>query len=444
MDKTEGMDAFPKTNRAAPALKTRFAKKAALVICAALALTLAPPFLSESAAASARVTLPAFGVTLNGVLIDNEYRRYPVIVYKNICYVPMTWTDCRFLGLTSDWNAGGGLSVQKTGGTADYMPERTTARNNGAHAADIPTFAVTVNGAPVRNTEEQYPLLTFRDVTYFPLTWRFGVDEFGWHYEFNATEGLIIESGGARPPLNAELPLATRETDGYVYSGACAAANGHFYYEGPEHKVYSLPFGSPPTAAKAIHDIPQGAYGVPDGYAIPEITAKNGVAWLSYHLGGAQSGDDFLFKLRPDGTEAFQADTTEFGGVFVCAVRSAMMPFANNLLVKTQDADAFTAVGDPSFTHAPQGLRLIGDFIYSAASPDLGRDEGWPGRYFVCRTSLSTGKSELLHQTSEYSAYVNFYIEGDVLYYLDENGLVKKSDLAGGAVKTLRSKPVSR
>jgi hypothetical protein len=39
---------------------------------------------------------------------------------------------------------------------------------------------------------------------------------------------------------------------------------------------------------------------------------------------------------------------------------------------------------------------------------------------------------------------VNFYIEGDVLYYLDENGLVKKSDLAGGAVKTLRSKPVSR
>ena len=44
----------------------------------------------------------------------------------------------------------------------------------------------------VLNGNEEYPLLLFRDVTYFPLTWRFAVQEFGWSYYFDMTNGLVI------------------------------------------------------------------------------------------------------------------------------------------------------------------------------------------------------------------------------------------------------------
>lgn len=51
-----------------------------------------------------------------------------------------------------------------------------------------------VNGEVIDNSKEKYPLLLFRDVTYFPLTWRFAVDEFGWNYTFDMEQGLQIAS----------------------------------------------------------------------------------------------------------------------------------------------------------------------------------------------------------------------------------------------------------
>ncbi len=63
--------------------------------------------------------------------------------------------------------------------------------------------AVRVNGKTVDNSREQYPLLLFRDVTYFPLTWRFAVEEFGWSYHFDGESGLTI-SNPAAPFASAE------------------------------------------------------------------------------------------------------------------------------------------------------------------------------------------------------------------------------------------------
>ena len=47
-------------------------------------------------AAEVTVSLPTFDVTMNGVKIENEFRQYPFIVYKDITYFPMTYFDIRF------------------------------------------------------------------------------------------------------------------------------------------------------------------------------------------------------------------------------------------------------------------------------------------------------------------------------------------------------------
>ncbi len=49
------------------------------------------------------VNLPAFKVTINGEVADNNFSQYPLIVYKDITYFPMTYNDCRFLALESYW-----------------------------------------------------------------------------------------------------------------------------------------------------------------------------------------------------------------------------------------------------------------------------------------------------------------------------------------------------
>ena len=173
-------------------------KKKLLTLCLTAGL-LWPAGSALAADAQVAVTLPAFPVVLNGVTMEQQNNQYPLLVYKNITYVPMTYYDAQLLGLTSVWNAAEGLTINRADFVADqktaqqqYVPYTGTAKNQNQYQAVRPGFAITVNGKKIDNSKEEYPLLVFRDVTYFPLTWRFAVDEFGWNYTFDGKEGLRI------------------------------------------------------------------------------------------------------------------------------------------------------------------------------------------------------------------------------------------------------------
>ena len=144
---------------------------------------------------SVSVSLPTFKITMNNVKIDNNERLYPVIVYKDITYVPMTYRDSRFLGLETKWSSGEGLQVNKISTTTNFNPDRGYS-NSVLESAFIPESRIRVNGKEIYNKSETYPLLLFRDITYFPLTWRFMVDEFGWSSSFDGMNGLVINSQG--------------------------------------------------------------------------------------------------------------------------------------------------------------------------------------------------------------------------------------------------------
>ena len=168
-----------------------------LILTAVIAVSLLLPAPPALTATTVLVTLPVFKVSLNGVEIDNGHSSYPLLVYKDITYFPMTYYDSRFLGLESSWDAQRGLAVAKTGATWDYHPYRSNSPNRSAYTAQVASFPITVNGQKIDNRNEGYPLLLFRSVTYFPLTWRFAVNEFGWKYSFNPAGGLVIDSAAA-------------------------------------------------------------------------------------------------------------------------------------------------------------------------------------------------------------------------------------------------------
>lgn len=155
--------------------------------------------LTPAVAAEVEVSLPTFPVTLNGVLMEQGQNEYPCLVYKDITYVAMTYYDARLLGLVSTWQEETGLVIKKADFIADqstlqgeYVPYFQEEVNNSVYKATLPEFAIQVNGTVIENSSEEYPLLIFRDVTYFPLTWRFAHTEFGWQYNFDSENGLVV------------------------------------------------------------------------------------------------------------------------------------------------------------------------------------------------------------------------------------------------------------
>ena len=156
------------------------------------------------------VTLPTFPVVFNGTTMEQQYNPYPMLVYHDITYFAMTYDNAQLLGLNSNWTAENGLVIDKVGVSSTQVTGQSDSAksevpNGTAYTAGYPSFAITVNGKAINNKKEEYPLLVFRDITYFPLTWRFAVDEFGWNYTFDSTKGLNITSVSSAPELDSSF-----------------------------------------------------------------------------------------------------------------------------------------------------------------------------------------------------------------------------------------------
>ena len=195
-------------------------KLLATTLLSAFLLTLSPTP-QALATDTVQVTLPSFSVTLNGQTTGNDYSKYPLLVYKDITYFPMTYYDCRLLGLKTDWTADTGLVIDKNEGYFyEYLREVNNSKNARKQTARIADGKITVNGKVIDNSKEEYPLLVFRDVTYFPLTWRFAVNEFGWDYRFNQQEGLVIDNDKVKLKnpekwhLNDDITVKTKDRPG--------------------------------------------------------------------------------------------------------------------------------------------------------------------------------------------------------------------------------------
>lgn len=143
------------------------------------------------------VKLPPFKVTLNGTVIDNLHSKYPLLLYKDITYFPMTWNYARALGLVTGWSQSDGFSVWRDTSAGPVPVVQDLGSSNSltsSYRATIPTFRIRVNGKEIDNQSEPYPLFVFRDITYFPMTWRFAVTEFAFKTNWSSTAGFSIDT----------------------------------------------------------------------------------------------------------------------------------------------------------------------------------------------------------------------------------------------------------
>lgn len=142
---------------------------------------------------SVDIVIPDFAVTLNGTVVDNTTEKYPFIVYKGITYMPMTWDLSYALGLELKWDANIGLMVSKRDEMKVYVQNEKVYNVIGeTYRAEVVSFPVQVNGKKVDNVTAEYPLLNFRNITYFPMTYDYMVNEFASGYKWDNETGLKV------------------------------------------------------------------------------------------------------------------------------------------------------------------------------------------------------------------------------------------------------------
>ncbi|WP_256223497.1 DUF5050 domain-containing protein [Paenibacillus sp. 1_12] len=375
-------------------------------------------------------------VKLNGNKVDNAYREYPLFVYKDITYFPMTWYDSRLLGLEAEWTPKGGLNIVKGKVTSSYAPYITNHKNSTSYKATIPSFEITVNGAKVDNSKQEYPLLSLNEIIYFPLTWKFAHDAFGWEYVWDDAEGFAINSNNPHMQT-VNLPAAAGDN-------GVALFNGYYYFTEPDggmNQIYRVPENNTSSKEQVFAYVMDSSRGY---HTNLKFSIRDHELWFSYHEGGGIMGSDKYGKVNDKGKAELEHQgyldfkNTPNGALLI---NQSVPPRGNNLksVPTGQEVQNGKNVGNPDLIYGwhitnngsstgygtDRSTTIVGDDIYVLASsfPDTTGDINK-----IYKINLKTNKTEKI-LNAEVS---HFKMVNNKLYYVkDEDHLLYSSNMDG-------------
>lgn len=384
-------------------------------------------------AVDARVTIPSFTVTFNGTQVENSYRQFPLIVYKDITYVPMTYFDCRYLGLKTDWSGETStLSIEKSDVTTAYRNYEWQWKNGETYKASICNFNIEVNGKAIDNAKEEYPLLTLRDVTYFPLTWRFAVDEFGWDYSFDSENGLSVTSDNFHPE-NLDLPHL---------NGGVATDGEYYYYSGDKDDkivVYRVSV-SDTSSPEIVTDLDGNHNNRP-----VDFIKENGNIYFRHVVGSSPIFQrNQYYKILPDGT-AIQENPinysysshgySEFGAGNEKIKVKGVHPYfdsATNFSYET-DSVVIEVKPLPGRVRKTGSVKVFKEKIYFVAT-DLNTDDDSALYYIDVGTDEAKKLIDNVHGFYVYTGWDNTTGKDSTMILYDNNGkLMRYTEATGEA-----------
>lgn len=139
-------------------------------------------FTVSAESSTVKVQIAPHTTEIEYIGVYNGAVEYPLLVYKNITYLPLTVGVCERLGLASGFDAEKGLYITKA--QMPFNLEDSDAFGGSAlnyygteYDAEIPEYPIYLNGIRIDSYKEEYPFLNFRGITYMPLTYKFAVEE---------------------------------------------------------------------------------------------------------------------------------------------------------------------------------------------------------------------------------------------------------------------------
>ena len=208
---------------------------------------LLPSVLAGAQSGNVKVKIAPFYTEIDYMSVDNRYVEFPLITYKDITYFPMTYNLCERLDLVSGFDAQKGLfisrsSVDSLADASEMFGSSAINSYNKLYDASIPTYPIHLNGISIDNSREEYPLLNFRGVTYFPMTWRFAHEELNFDIEWseeNYSFKLYNNGKHSTPyPYKADND-SIYFRDQIIVGGEYTDEDGIFYENFPLYSYYN-------------------------------------------------------------------------------------------------------------------------------------------------------------------------------------------------------------
>lgn len=408
--------------------------KKIIISLTATCIMLISPFSTSLAREQTVMTkIPNFTVSLNGNKVDSSKRQFPILVYKGITYFPMTWYDARLLGIETKWSNESGLEIEQKEITSDFNPYKSNKANQNIQYAKIIDSKIKINGKLVDNSKEKYPLLNFRDVTYFPLTWKFAHDEFNWLYNWSETTGLEIISNNKKM-IDTNLPKYAGENGVAIYEG-------YFYFVetvGDKNNIYRLSKDNN-SKRELIYSYNIGStYGRHKNLS---FDIRNDGLWFSYHHGGAVMGYDFYGKISKDGKVVEEHSgylsfiETKYGTVMS---RQGPMPSLGNLRLVPKGKNYYEgkSIGNDKLFYSHNMFLLSEDiYVFGTTNPFENNTES-----HIYKVDINTGN----HIRVLDSAVDNFKLINNRLYYVkSQDKFLYSSNLDGTDEKKISKNIVS-
>lgn len=239
-----------------------------------LAIMMAFSISSQVMAREDTVVIPDYEIIIDNASIYYNDSIYPFLNYKGITYFPMTYEYARAMNLTTGWLVGVALMVAYNP-CDEALPIYETTTNKKYNSAVIPTgYNIYVNGKKVDNSKAEYPLLNFRGVTYFPITWEYAVENFGWQLSF---ENNIFKIDTVNNTADRWTLIEKRENDAvlsFYYGKEIPGSNKHDYIT----EYYSLDYATGDLTL--LEDYIEGEYKAPNSSAV-EVTVEDGYAYYN-------------------------------------------------------------------------------------------------------------------------------------------------------------------
>lgn len=149
------------------------------------------------AAPSEQATLPTFKVRLNGEEYHSERSKYPLFVYRGITYLPATYFTMRYMGISTEYRDGIlYLKDAEIAAVAASFDDYSTQERN-PERISVKRSKTRLKIGEEEVAVSKYPLMSFREVLYLPMSWDLIHDRLGMSYSYTETEGLQIRSSSA-------------------------------------------------------------------------------------------------------------------------------------------------------------------------------------------------------------------------------------------------------
>ncbi len=136
-------------------------------------------------------------VAFGDIRVGNTTLEYPIVSINSVdrygCYLPLTYDNCKMLGLGISWTPESGLAIWSKG-TEPVAGGfgKSIMSENGKAAMSLYDGEITINGKKYANRDASIPMLYYKDIVYFPLYWSHAMYELGMSYSYSLENGMVI------------------------------------------------------------------------------------------------------------------------------------------------------------------------------------------------------------------------------------------------------------